>query len=555
MDTLDGSLLALGDDPKVRAAAGALASRPGAASLGALLSALARSGEQARCASVERVFAVEHPEASLQTALAHWSKKDAGVLSAAGLALQVSPDTAHGGVRIEVVDKKGAAAVAKLSGDALGRVTALRFASETGRGVLSKLLQSKKLVRLVELDDDAGKVGGAGIKALAAHATLEVLRLDDSGIDLKGLAALEALPALRTLRVAGESFGDAGVAAIARLVGLRSLSLAACDLGPGAGAALKPMTGLEVLHLGGEPIGPKGASALAALDNLAELGLSNCGIKDAGAQAISAITGLRMLHVGASTSAGMGKAGVRAIAGLRQLRVLNLSGNEVADKDLVPLGALGNLQDVSLYGTDAAGLTLKALATGAAGLRALRVSLQGPAAPLTKVIGGMKALERIDLQHTRLDARALDNLAGSKGLRWLRIDGAHCGPDGAVAVAPPQAEVRPFRPAAGHDDFHSLLIVAFKRLPDRLVVHLIGDYDAGAAVLNEETIVRGLEQGVDRDRDRSYPHRGEERRGERRRVVQHQEHPVLPIHAQLSQRMAEPVDPACELPVGDLLVA
>ena len=42
------------------------------------------------------------------------------------------------------------------------------------------------------------------------------------------------------------------------------------------------------------------------------------------------------------------------------------------------------------------------------------------------------------------------------------------------------------------------------------MVHLVADHDACAAVLHEEAVVRGLEQGVGRDRDRAHAHSGEE---------------------------------------------
>src|SRR5215203_6589799 len=84
---------------------------------------------------------------------------------------------------------------------------------------------------------------------------------------------------------------------------------------------------------------------------------------------------------------------------------------------------------------------------------------------------------------------------------------------------------------------------------------MVADNDACAAVLHEEAVVRGLEQGVDRDRDGPNAHHGEERRWERRSVVQHQQDPVLPFYAQLPQGVAEPADTAGERPVGDLFVA
>ena len=114
---------------------------------------------------------------------------------------------------------------------------------------------------------------------------------------------------------------------------------------------------------------------------------------------------------------------------------------------------------------------------------------------------------------------------------------------------------RSFGPTVRDDDLHRLLVVTFEGLPDSLVVHLVADDDACAAVLHEEAVVRGLEQGVDRDRDGPNAHHGEERRREGWGVVKHQHDPVFPVYAQCPQGVAEPADAAGEFPVGDLVVA
>src|ERR687890_1128894 len=105
---------------------------------------------------------------------------------------------------------------------------------------------------------------------------------------------------------------------------------------------------------------------------------------------------------------------------------------------------------------------------------------------------------------------------------------------------------RPFGPTVRDDDLHRLLVVAFEGFPDSLVVHLVADNDACAAVLHEEAVVRGLEQSVDRDRDGPNAHHGEERRWEGWGVVQHQQYPVLPVYAQRPQGVTEPADAAGE---------
>src|SRR5918995_2633550 len=113
---------------------------------------------------------------------------------------------------------------------------------------------------------------------------------------------------------------------------------------------------------------------------------------------------------------------------------------------------------------------------------------------------------------------------------------------------------RPFGPTVRDDDLHRLLVVAFERFPDSLVVHLVADNDACAAVLHEEAVVHGLEQGVYRDRDSPNAHHGEERRWEGWGVVQHQQYPILPVYAQRPQGVTEPADAAGGGPLGGLLL-
>jgi hypothetical protein len=88
-----------------------------------------------------------------------------------------------------------------------------------------------------------------------------------------------------------------------------------------------------------------------------------------------------------------------------------------------------------------------------------------------------------------------------------------------------------------------------------LVVLVVGNHHLGAAVLDVEAVFVGIDQGVYRDRDGADAHRGEEGRREGRRIVQHEQDPVLLFHAQLFKGMAEPVDAAGEFSVRYLLVA
>ena len=136
MDTLDIAVASLPDEPKLREAGRALVEQPAPTALAAVLAALVDRQTPELCARLEVVFAEEHPDAARQAAVVGWSKRDAAALAAAGPGLRASTDTVRRGVRLEVFDKAGAAALAKVSADALGQVTALVFADETaGRGL------------------------------------------------------------------------------------------------------------------------------------------------------------------------------------------------------------------------------------------------------------------------------------------------------------------------------------------------------------------------------------------------------------------------------------
>src|SRR5215210_7359305 len=79
---------------------------------------------------------------------------------------------------------------------------------------------------------------------------------------------------------------------------------------------------------------------------------------------------------------------------------------------------------------------------------------------------------------------------------------------------------RPIHPAVRVYDPHRLPEVS-RSLTDVPVVHLVGDHDPGAAVLDEETVVASPQQRVYGNGDGPDTHRGEEGDGEGGRVVQH----------------------------------
>jgi hypothetical protein len=113
---------------------------------------------------------------------------------------------------------------------------------------------------------------------------------------------------------------------------------------------------------------------------------------------------------------------------------------------------------------------------------------------------------------------------------------------------------RSFDPAVRQDQLQRFG-VPFQATPDLLVVLQVRDDGAGAAILDEESVVVGPEQGVHRDRDRADAYRGEERRREGGRVVEEEQDPVLLPYPKPFEGMPEPIDAAGKLPVGHLLVA
>ena len=79
----------------------------------------------------------------------------------------------------------------------------------------------------------------------------------------------------------------------------------------------------------------------------------------------------------------------------------------------------------------------------------------------------------------------------------------------------------------------------------------VGRHDRGIGVLDEVAEVVALVEVADRDGHGADAHGAEEHDRERRGVVEHQQHPVLPPHAELAEQPAGAVDLRAQLLVGE----
>lgn len=97
---------------------------------------------------------------------------------------------------------------------------------------------------------------------------------------------------------------------------------------------------------------------------------------------------------------------------------------------------------------------------------------------------------------------------------------------------------------------HGTLATLPQPADDLLVMLGVKHYGLCAAVLHEEPVVLGTQQGVCGYGHGPDAHGREERDRESRGIVEDHQHPVLLLDTEVQQRVAEPVDAGGQLPIG-----
>jgi Leucine-rich repeat (LRR) protein len=220
----------------------------------------------------------------------------------------------------------------------------------------------------VVIRDRAGNITGVDLRSswvsdsdlpkLADFPHLTNLDLSLTRITDHGLQQLKKAPGIVDLNLYyAEQITDEGMAAVKGWKKLKRLNLRGTKITDTTLEHLANVSTLEFLDIGFAQITDVGLDRLTALPNLKELAIAGNKLTDVGLQALRQLPGLTSLNLGGSqrTDSGlwfisMTELGLDSIVTLKDLRELRLDGMPVSNRWLEKLGALRNLESLSLKG-------------------------------------------------------------------------------------------------------------------------------------------------------------------------------------------------------------
>jgi hypothetical protein len=297
-----------------------------------------------------------------------------------------------------------------------------------------------ELKTVKKLDLSFTYVTDKGIKKLQQLGQLEDLTLDTAEfLTDASMAHLRANRALRRLVVRGVDITDAGMPYIGEMTGLRSLDISYTMLGDVGLEHLPALSALENLKLGGNMITGLNLNFLKLLPKLKTLSLSGVQRRNAGAcwtpritdldlDTLSLLAGLEELDLGVGM--GLGQGGKPAAPGGGNCRLTG--GLQITDLGVAKLAKLKNLRRLNLSGarlTPESLEVLQALPLERLSLWACE-SLDSSAAP---ALAGISTLAMIDLSYTKVDDRALAQLARLPNLKQLYLTETQVTPEAVEA--------------------------------------------------------------------------------------------------------------------------
>ncbi len=280
----------------------------------------------------------------------------------------------------------------------------------------SRMELLRTMPELTKLDSE-GKVTDRGLANLRYVPQLTELDLSGSAISDQGLAELRFVPELRRLWLSGAEIKGPGVRHLASLKSLeelwldetvdgrgllylpslpslKSLILTDMRISDEALAAVKGLPSLELLRVVRTPITGTGLKYLRGT-SVKDLNLSDTGVRE-GLEHLAAMPELEALHLNRCRSARMAIADIGRVT---QLKELWLKDANIIDADLQQLGALTNLETLSLAdnrGIDGSGL---------------------------KFLAKLPKLRWVSLSETGVTDRALEGLSGARSLQFLNLSG------------------------------------------------------------------------------------------------------------------------------------
>ena len=246
------------------------------------------------------------------------------------------------------------------------------------------------------LDFSSENVAGFQFQELAQLPRLLGLELQFcTGITPQTLATISSIENLKTIRLVGTDISDESIAALSDLKNLQSLDLEVCEAI--SDQALPVISGFLQLR------------CLV----LKKTAFEKLKITDLG---IAHLTKLQNLEVLSLYGNRVSNAGMKSIASLQNLKVLDLSLVGITDDGVKALAPLENLEELYLlYNTGFAGplLTDQCVETIGTFQKLRHLSLVGAKVTATSVdkLSGLKNLDQLQLQYSRLDSMGLSRLS------------------------------------------------------------------------------------------------------------------------------------------------
>lgn len=194
------------------------------------------------------------------------------------------------------------------------------------------------------------RITGHGFKDLLELEHLTELDVSQTLVDDEGLKVIARLSRLRVLGLRATKVTDPGLQVLAPLTRLEELSVASNRLGDTAALAISANhKHLRRLYFDNSDLGDVGAVALATLPNLQTLAINGTRVKDKGLAEIVKLRTLETLYLSFSDVTDNSAA---LLTQCQSLRTLNLFHTAITDRGLRSLGALPQLKELDLRGSD-----------------------------------------------------------------------------------------------------------------------------------------------------------------------------------------------------------
>jgi len=340
----------------------------------------------------------------------------------------------------------------------------------------------------------------ATLRAQQAHATLEVIDLEDCAVGDRGVQSLVAFTQLHAVNLAGTRITDAGGSALGKLARLAIVDLGGTRVGAKTVAALRPLVlrelfldhtevGKEIATLAGFAPGivrfdvsslsaykPTDADLawLANAPNLVEVGLSAARVHDKLVLAIAAMPNLRELRLAGTP---ITLVAIKAIAALDKLEEIDLADTPIDDASAASLVAMKQMRAVRLDRTAITDAALRV--TPSPALVELYLSRTNVTDTGLELLGSTPKLEGLGLGETKIADATITRIARLSELRTLVLSKVRTTREVLVELGALHQLERLYLDDTRADD---TTIEALARLRELRTLHVAGT-DVSEAVL------------------------------------------------------------------------